>query len=223
MAKKTAYPTGVSSRGILQYPHLNKPDTKFDKVVFKVSLITKSDDEKTQQLMAAVDDLMDQMAKGDAQVLEIMGEEDKKRLLAGLKAKKAKPSDLPIGYQTDEEGNETGNVVAKFKKNGTYKDAKTGQVKPTSLTLVDAKKNPVKDAVWSGSEGKISYSLMPWCNAKFEYGVKLAMNAAQILALRAGGSGGDEFDEEDGYESASEASGSASSTASGSGAAADEF
>jgi hypothetical protein len=196
------YPKKVSPKGIAVYPHLNKPDDKFGDPTYKVTLRVPEED--AQDFISDVQAMIDRIQAGKSDLLR---PDDAKRLAQGLKQKKLKAADAAFVMETDGDGNETGNVLLKFKASGQYKD-KEGNVKQRTIRFIDAAKQPIAKApdVWGGSTLRVRAQLMPWVNAKFEYGVKLGIDLVQIIALKSGGAGNvntDGFDEEEGYSTKS--------------------
>ncbi len=215
--KKIKYPSGMSPVGVAVFPHLNKPDDKFDKVVFKVNLAVPA--AEAADLVSRIDTMLDALKGADPKILALLSDEEGKRLGTAHKSKKLKVADLCYGPRTDKEGNvDETTTVFKFKKNGQYKASKAGyytdrdgnrvnynagDMVPTSLPLFDKFGKELTAEVWGGSEIVLKYELRPWVNAKSEYGVKLAMVAVMVKVLRQGG-GGDAssfgFDVEEGGE-----------------------
>ena len=211
------YPKKVSPKGIAVYPHLNKPDDKFGDPTYKVTLRVPEED--AQAFISDVQALIDNIKAGKSDLLR---PEDAKRLVQGLKQKKLKAADPAFVMETDGDSNETGNVLLKFKASGQFKD-KEGNVKQRTIRFIDAAKQPIAKApdVWGGSTLRVRAQLMPWVNAKFEYGVKLGIDLVQIIELRSSGAGHvntDGFDEEEGYSAkpSDEAGESSNEAASGS-------
>lgn len=202
MAKpKINYIKFLSPRFTGVYPHLNKPDTKYGKPEFKVNGRASHDD--FAEMVATIESILEKITKASPDVLETMHPESHDKLRAAIKAKKLKHNDPSFLQEVDSEGNELGTTLLKFKKNAEYKDDKTGLMMPTKLPLFDAKKAPVRSDIWGGSIIRVSGHYIPWLNAKNEYGVKLAMDAVQVLEMKSGGSGGSPdsygFDEEEGW------------------------
>lgn len=116
------------------------------------------------------------------------------RGLSLLTKAQQKKANLPYSNETDEDDAETGRVLVKMTTQAYDKD---GRDKP--VVVVDAKKNPVLKAVYGGSQVRVStkaaaYSVGNVC------GVKLYLNAVQVIELVTAGGGGNDFDVEDGYE-----------------------
>lgn len=164
--------------GIAVYPALNRPDTKFDelgayKADFKLPL-------------AKAQKYIDQLSE----------------TWKSHTGKAVKKSDNPMFYmETDDDGDETGNVVFKCRvKNRLNKQGKLWDRRPM---LIDAKKGdfPVDTAVWGGTTYRVQAEVYEWL-AGDKKGVSLQPVMVQIIDLVTGGGKADTgaFDEEDGYE-----------------------
>ena len=171
MANKT-FTTPV---GVANYPYISKPDTQFDaEGVYKVTLAVPEDEAKP--------------------VIELINAE----LLAGVKAiKESKPktkfksAPLPYAKELDDDGNETGNVLIKFKSKAAYKPS-----------VFDAKNNPmVNHNIWGGSEIKVNGAIAFYSSPSIGQGVTLRLRAVQVIQYVEGsdGAGKFNFEEEDGY------------------------
>jgi hypothetical protein len=199
LADKIVYTKLVSPKGVAVYPHLNKADDKFGDPVFKVTLRVPEDEaapfvEKVEEMLAA-------LKKGDTTVTGLR-ETEAKRLAAAVTAKKLKAADPAFIPETDKDGNATGNTLLKFKASGEFKD-KEGNVVKRKIRFIDAGKNAIENPpfVWGGSVLRVRAALMPWVNAKSEYGVKLGIDLVQIIEVVTSGGAvnTDGFDEEEGY------------------------
>lgn len=158
-------------RGITRYPHLNKPDTKFDDAgVYKTDLIL--DAEAGTALTAR---------------FEKMRAAELKKTQARLKGKKAKAADLPVQPEYDENGEETGRFVLKTKMKASGISKKTGEAWKRDLPLFDAEGVPTNVRVGGGSEVILCITPNPWSNPKGECSVTCYLEAVQILSLSAGG------------------------------------
>lgn len=161
----------LNIRGITRYPHLNKPDTKFDDAgVFKTDLIV--DAEAGAALTAR---------------FEKMRAAEVKKAQARLKGKKAKPADLPIQPEYDENGEETGRFVLRSKMKASGISKKTGEAWKRDLPIFDADGVSTNARVGGGSEVVLCISPNPWSNPKGECSVTCYLEAVQIISLSAGG------------------------------------
>jgi len=171
MANKT-FTTPV---GVANYPYISKPDTQFDaEGVYKVTLAVPEDEAKP--------------------VIDLINAE----LLAGIKAlKESKPktkfknAPLPYAKELDDDGNETGNVLIKFKSKAAYKPS-----------VFDAKNNPmINHNIWGGSEIKVNGAIAFYSSPSIGQGVTLRLRAVQVIQYVEGSDGASKFnfEEEDGY------------------------
>lgn len=199
MAKRT-YPRVTTPRGVLIYPHLTEPDTKFvkDGGEYHTKFALQADDDATEAFIEKLEEVR-------AAYIKENPDELKPAVL-----KKAKQTDL-YEEEVDDEGNETGRVIFKFKLKAVVQTAnKSWEQKPR---LFDSAAEPIADdiSIWTGSEGKCNLELFPYfMQTTKEFGVSMRVKAVQILKLESGGSGGSAddfgFGEEDGF--VSESSGS---------------
>lgn len=165
-------------KGIAVYPALNRPDTKFD------------------ELGAYKADFKLPLAKAEKFIDHLSN------VWKTHTGKPIKKGDNPLFYmETDDDGDETGNVVFKVRvKNKLNKQGKLWDRRPL---LIDAKKNdfPVDVAVWGGTEYRVQAEVYEW-TAGTKKGVSLQPVMVQIIDLVTGGGKADSsaFDEEEGFE-----------------------
>jgi len=177
----------VTPAGKALWPRLNSPSTKFDE-----------DGVYETQLILSPEDAADLIERCDTEAEEgwkkAIEDESKPAKKAALKKYNYNP---PYKDDVDSEGNETGNVVFKFKTKAVNKDGSSKKI-----PLVDARKNAVTEIVGGGSTIKVAFASRPYqMPSSKTYGLTLYLNAVQVLDLVAPGGGGvDAFDEEDGYE-----------------------
>ena len=151
---------GVTEVGKAIYPHLNKPDTRFQKEgVYKVTLELSPVNAKN--LLKHIDDGIK---------------------LATKDSKSNKTAQLP--YKTDENGNMQFNF--KCKASGVSKTGQNWEQKPK---VVDSKGTPIsKDIlVWGGTTMKVAYEIIPYSNNMLGSGVSLRLKAVQVHDLVSGG------------------------------------
>jgi hypothetical protein len=188
--KKQNYVRTTTPKGKASYPWLNKPDTKFDvDGVFKCNLI---------------------VPKKEAAALIKMIDEEIKKAVAAVKAenpkaaKSIKEGDKPYAMETNDEGDETGNVIFKTKQRAKI-TTKKGEVIDKTIPLFDAKGKKIEANVGGGSVLKLNIELAHYyVAAQKSAGVSLRLQAAQIIELVEFGSGGTAssygFGAEEGYE-----------------------
>ena len=173
--------TRVSVVGEAVYPHLTKPDVRFNEYgEFKVTLkIGKQD-------ASAMVKLFDQACEDSLATAEKEAKGKK------IKAAATKPYKL-----------EGDNVFFKFKMRASGKNKKTNEMFSQRPALFDAKKNPIStsQSIWGGSLMKVAYQLIPYHTPMLGAGVSARLKAVQILKLVEGQSQ-NVFKEEDGFETA---------------------
>lgn len=196
MSDKTNKPKRLTTpAGIGQYVWVNKPDTKFDDDgVYKVSLILEG--VAAESLQSDIDDAVD--AAWDEKTSDLTAAKIKKLTKA-----------YPYEDEVDDDGNETGRMVFKFKQNAVINSKKKGRIE-VKVPVFDAKGKPSKAIVYSGSTLKVSFSMRSYLmESSKSVGVTMDLNAIQVLKLVSGSGGGNAdsygFGEEDGYDSSDEA------------------
>lgn len=112
---------------------------------------------------------------------------------------------LPFEEDTDQEGNDTGDIKFKFKLDAVGK-RRDGTTYTQSPIVVDAKLTPMDGSVLIGNGSGINVSFEPrtyYIPATKMVGVKLHLRGVQVLDLVEYGNGAASmFDEEDGYVAA---------------------
>lgn len=189
MAKKDLI---VTDAGTMIYPHLTKPDTKFNKDgVYHVKL-NVAESEKTSALRQAITD-------GAAKALADAKEANKgKKVEKGKKAPKlALCDDMP--FTEDEDGTTT--FTFKMIAHGKDKEGKAFTRKPS---IFDAKGTPITKElkIGGGTLSKISFALDPFYSPQLGAGVTLRLYGVQILKLVEWGTRSAEslgFEAEDGF------------------------
>ena len=170
--------TKVSVAGEAIYPHLMKPDVRFNELgEYKVTLkIAKQD--ASQMVKETEQAIEDSLAKP---------EKDNK----GKKVKSA-----PKPYKE-----ESGNVFFKFKMKASGVNKKTQEKFTQRPQLLDSKKNPLSPntSIWGGSIMKVAYQPVPYFTPMLGAGVSLRLKAVQVIKLIEGKSD-NVFKEEDGFE-----------------------
>ena len=174
----------VTPKGELVYPHLSKPDTKFDKDgVYRTVLKKEYNDE----------------AKAFARKLEELVDEYAHQL--GKKTKRA-----PLPFKINEEDG-TLEVTLKCKAKGIRNDGTTWEQKPV---IFDSKGTPFEPdgVIWGGTVAKISFTPSLYSVAAIGTGISLRLKAVQIIDLVKGGNSSDTygFTEEEGHVSTTEKS-----------------
>ena len=190
--KKTRPAVIVTPKGTLAYPHLTTPDSKFDanKPKYKLTLLLPSHEESTQALMKQLD-----VAAATAFA---------EQKAENPKAAKTMEMAAPYSEETDDNGNETGNIKFNIGMNAQYTDKKTGKVVQLRPALRDAKRNEINPdsvKIGGGTEARVAFRAVGYYNASSKKaGVSLQMEGVQILKLVEFGGGGNFFSDEEGFE-----------------------
>lgn len=172
MAKRKPLAKYNTPIGVAKYPHLNKPDTRFDDDgVYKVDLIVPEDEaaELVEYLEGVRDELFDSL--------------DAKKQKQYSKAPVCEP-------ELDDAGDETGNVIFKTKLNAIGRNDK-GDEWTNEPKLFDSFGRPVdRDEVqiWSGSKLIVAGVCRPYAmGSTKKVGVSLKCDGVQIIELVTGG------------------------------------
>jgi len=171
-------PTQVSVAGEAIYPHLVKPDVRFNELgEYKVTLkVSKSD--ATAMVKNIDQAIVDSLAKAEKEA----------------KGKKVKEAPKPY----TEESNF---VFFKFKMKASGVNRKTQEKFSQRPILLDAKKNPISAdvSIWGGSIMKIAYQAVAYFTPMLGAGVSLRLKQVQVIKL-VEGKQDNLFKEEDGFE-----------------------
>ncbi|ANS05756.1 single-stranded DNA-binding protein [uncultured phage_Deep-GF0-KM16-C193] len=171
--------TKVSVVGEAIYPHLSKPDVRFNEHgEYKVTLKVAKQD--ASAMVKEIDQAFeDNLAKVSS---EAKGKK--------VKAASTKPYKL-----------EGDNVFFKYKMRASGINKKTNEKFSQRPALFDAKKNPISptQSIWGGSLMKVAYQLIPYNTPMLGAGVSARLKAAQIIKL-VEGQNQNLFKEEDGFE-----------------------
>jgi len=173
--------------GVAKFPWLTEADTRFNEAgEYKVTIVLPKDADDTQALIAKIEAVYAEF----------------KKTLKGAKLKR-EPDSLGFEDEYTDDGDETGNVLFKFKSKTGYTNAKGEFVKMNAPQLFDASLQPLPQdtKIWSGTTMKVNFSPSAYDHGK-NLGVTLRLNAVQIIDLY-NGNGADAsaygFDEEEGY------------------------
>jgi hypothetical protein len=153
----------TTPKGIALYPHLDKPDTKFDDVgVYQLSLrLAKEEGVELQNTLQ-----------------EILNKHTD--LIKKQTGKDPKIQPLPIKENSDAEGNEV--LDFKFKLKPQLR-TRSGEIIEQRPQIFDAGLKPMgKVGIGNGSTVKVSFVAAPY-QAPIGAGVTLRLNAVQVIDL----------------------------------------
>ncbi len=171
--------THISELGEFVYPHLNKPDVRFNEAgEYKLSL--KVPQKQALSMITLIDKELD--------ASNAKAEQENK----GKKIKQA-----PKPYKIED-----GNAIFKFKMKATGINKKTREAFSQKPALFDSNKNPFPQStsIWGGTKGKVAFIPKDYYVPALGAGVTLQLKAVQIIELVEGKSQqADLFDKEDGY------------------------
>lgn len=213
MANKFPAVKIMTPRGRAVFPKLDKPDTKW-----------KAEGQYTVKLVLSADGF-DQYKDAIASMLNEYESDTRERLASGDGKAKAKAKSISrreeyFTAEVDDEGEETGNIVANFKMTASgvsKKDGKPWSRKPSVFDAKGKKLDPCPP-VWGGSILKVAADAVPYYNPKDnEVGITLRLNAVQIIDLKTGSNRDAAdfgFGEEEGFTKADDSGGFSDETAS---------
>jgi len=157
--------------GTALWPHLNTPDTKFDKDgSYSVNLIL--DKEETETIKTQLSKVLEEF------------------IATGESVSKKKAA-LPIKEDKDKEGNPTGNYQIKFKLRAVGQSR--GERWEQRPSLFDSQGIPLTEDIGNGSKIKVGAEVVPYSTAMAGTGVSLRLKAVQVIELQSA-NGGDNFD-----------------------------
>lgn len=227
--KRTALEKFTTPKGVLKYPRLNDPDTKFKaEGVYSTKLVLPGD-------LAAP--IVEKLSKIAATMLELTRADLEDAVEAEKGAKKGKLkkqlaelklADMPFKPVFDDDGNETSDIEFNFKMNAKRTDKKTQKVIEMTPSIFDAKGKALKTVpnIWGGTVARISAQILPFYTALAGAGVGLRLSAVQVIELVSGGGGNAEShgfgEEEGGFEGSDAPAAQSSSTAPAGAEAADD-
>ena len=204
-AKRPPLEKVLTPTGIAKFPHLNKPDTKFNKDgEYRIRLILAAEEAApiVDKMKAAADKAFNE-TKAELEA-SIKSEKGEKLAKAKEALKKLKLADLPMKPVYDDDGEETGHAELSFKMKAQRKD-KEGKVIKMVPKLFDSKGAafPLSKDIWGGSKVKVAAQIVPFYTAAVGAGASLRLSAVQIIELSSGSGGTADsfgFGKEEGYE-----------------------
>lgn len=164
----------VSPVGTAKFPYLVQPDTKFDdRGTYKVDLIITEKEEKAIKSVATK-----------------LAAEFKKEDVESNPTRKKWGLHLPLLDDVTQDGEDTGQKVARFKQAATIRTRDGREIKK-SILLFDSQGNRISDInPYSGTKMSVAYTMSAYANPTGKtYGVTFRLIAAQIIELVEGGTG----------------------------------
>ena len=164
----------VSPVGTAKFPYLVKPATKFDeRGMFKVDLIIRA--QEAHEIAKKAKALAVSFQNEDV-------ESNPSRKKWGLY--------LPLLEDVDQDGEETGQMVARFKQAATIRTRDGREIKK-SILLFDSQGNRITNVnPYSGTKMSVAYTMSAYANPTAKtYGVTFRLIAVQIIQLIEGGKG----------------------------------
>lgn len=190
MANKKVQKLKINTpEGTAKYPWLTEPDTRFNpEGEYSVLLVLPEDDPKTQALVEKIENVFEEF----------------KKTLKGSKLKQQPTLGFEKEYTDD--GDETGNLIFKFKAKTGYTDVKGNRKELQPPRLFDAELKPIPNGtpVWGGSTMIVNFTPQAYEHGK-NLGVTLRLNACQIIQLVTGGGASADafgFSQQEGYSCA---------------------
>lgn len=183
---KYEFTTGVTPKGSLLFPHIYEPEQYEGKDVgYTVNI--KFDQKETDAFIAVIDK-----------------ELEKAKHSIKLKPGQKWSAEPFLGYREDKDGD----IVFKFKANSHY-TTKSGETHKVTIPVFDAHGKPIKDplSIGNGTIAKVAYTLVPYWISKVVNGIKLRLDAVQIIDLKEYGekdAKGYGFGEEEGFSAPEE-------------------
>ena len=191
--KKYNYPKFITPRGVWKYPALHEPSKGSKEYPdpdgsYKVDHFLEANDKLTKDMLAKLKPLAEEALVEARKKWEGQSVQLRKKFPDGPELQEY----YTVEYD-DETEKPTGRLRFRFKMkaSGAYKEGhkkygKRWEIKPD---VFDGAGNIMKKipAVWSGSEGKVSFEVVPYyVPAQNTCGISLKLKAAQILKLQTG-------------------------------------
>jgi len=214
MAYRYNAPKITTPRVTFSYPKITEPDYGSTQHPdpdgsFKVNAILKKDSPEFDFMIKKLQPLFDEALAEAHEAFKELKVDSRRRLEKENGKGGLKVNDLYTETYDEETEEPTGDVIFKFKTKagGTIKSGpKKGKEWSRSVPVFDAKGRLMKTipAIWGGTVGKISFKPTPYfISGSGGVGLKLNLDAVQIIALVSGGAGTADsygFGEEEGYE-----------------------
>lgn len=209
MTDKKKLVRGTTPKGIFKYPNLIKPDygtKEFPKKYGEYNVRLILEGKAAQELIAKLQPEMD----------KALAEAEEKFAQLPVATRKRLKGVTPNPFYTEVFDKETEEPTGQFEfrfKTAASGVNKKGERWERTVPIFDAKGKPVKNLkeIWSGTVGKIAYSVAPYFVAgSGAAGITLYLEAVQIIELNVGsGRSASEFgfSEEEGFEASEESHG----------------
>lgn len=190
MAKTKKKDTQLTGRVVAHYPHLNKPDDRYnpDKPEYKISIVYENEEAASSMLALIKEAQAQAVETAVAQAADEAKKKGKKfneeRFRANLKM-----AQLPIKEELDEDDDPTGRIIIgpfKMKAKGTTKDGKEWE---RQCPVFDGAGKPIDTenvSIWGGSIVNVCFYIDEFYTAGLGAGVSLKLEAVQVLELRSG-------------------------------------
>lgn len=180
--KSRALGKGTTPKGVLSFPHLTKPDTKF-KAEGEYHTKVRLTGADAAAMIAKVDGFHEQAV---AAIIEEKSAADPKN--AAKIAKTMKRADKPYKEELDGDGNGTGAYLFTFKQKASIK-LKDGTVIEKKVDLFDAgnKPFPANTPIYGGTVARVAYEALPFHTPAVGAGLTMRLNAVQVIELRTAG------------------------------------
>lgn len=177
----------VSPKGKALWCKVTEPDRKFDpEGTLSTTLILDPNEPDVQAFIERLEALQDQAF-----------EETKETL--GAKASQVRKRPFYVDH-TDQDGNQTGNIVFKFALKNV--DARKSQGRTSEIVVVDSHKQPVKPVPLVGNDSvvRVAAFVYPYYMAvSKEIGLSFMWTKMQIIELNEYAGKSDDFEDEDGF------------------------
>lgn len=209
MTDKKKLVRGTTPKGIFKYPNLIKPD-------YGTKEFPKKDGEYNVRLILEGKAAQELIAKLQPEMDKALAEAEEKFAQLPVATRKRLKGVTPNPFYTEVFDKETEEPTGQFEfrfKTAASGVNKKGERWERTVPIFDAKGKPVKNlkGIWSGTVGKIAYSVSPYFVAgSGAAGITLYLEAVQIIELNAGsGRSASEFgfSEEEGFDASEESHG----------------
>lgn len=181
----------VSPKGVAVWPKIHEPDFKFDTDgAFSVDLRV---DPSLPEVAGFLDELGRRFEEHYAATCQREGKKTLKRAA------------MPWKPEQDDEGNDTGMVLIRFKRRHKVTSKRTGKTYFYQPAVFDSQRQIMTEPIGGGSILRVKCEPYGWYSPSLGCGLRLTMAAVQVLQLvpPGGGASADGFEEEEGYVASS--------------------